>query len=111
MVLSMARVQRRRLGPLQRIGERLEHTDPDQAAYAAVAQQVTEQRLARDLSQKELAELCGTTQSAIARFEAAERPPRLDTLLRIARALDCELEVRLRPRTRTRRRRHGDDAR
>ena len=72
---------------------------------------MTEQRLARELSQKELAELCGTTQSAIARFEAAERPPRLDTLLRIARALDCELEVRLRPRTRTRRRGHGDDTR
>jgi transcriptional regulator with XRE-family HTH domain len=107
----VARVHRRRLGPLERIRERLEHADPDQAAYAAIAQQVTEQRLALDLSQKELAELCGTTQSAIARFEAAARPPRLDTLLRIARALDCELEVRLRPRTRTRRRGHGDDTR
>ena len=107
----MARVQRRRLGPLERIRERLEHADPDQEVYAGIARQVTEQRLARDLSQKELAELCGTTQSAIARFEAAERPPRLDTLLRVARALDCELEVRLRPRTRPRRRGHGDDTR
>ena len=106
----MARVRRRRLGPLDRLRERLDHSGPDSELYAAIARQVTEQRLARELSQRELAELCGTTQSAIARFEAAERPPRLDTLLRVARALDCELEVRLRPRTRTRRRGDGDDA-
>ena len=43
--------------------------------------------------------LCGTTQSAVAQLERGTRPPRLDTLLRIANALDCELDVRLRPRT------------
>ncbi|MBD0338172.1 MAG: helix-turn-helix transcriptional regulator [Thermoleophilia bacterium] len=106
----MPRVHRRRLGALDRLRERLDHAGPDSELYAAIARQVTEQRITRDLSQRELAELCGTTQSAIARFEAAERPPRLDTLLRVARALDCELEVRLRPRTRTRRRGDGDDA-
>ncbi|MEX2211873.1 MAG: helix-turn-helix transcriptional regulator [Gaiellaceae bacterium] len=106
----MARIDRRRLRPLEHIRERLDHSDPDREAYAAIAAQVTDQRLARRLSQKELAELCGTTQSAIARFEAAVRPPRLDTLLRIARALDCELEVKLRPRTRTRRRSDERDA-
>ena len=88
---------------IRRLRQRLDHAGPDHEAYAAIAAQVTDQRLSRRLSQRELAELCGTTQSAIARFEAAERPPRVDTLLRIARALDCELEVRLRPRTRTRR--------
>lgn len=92
--------RRRRLGPFA--GLRGGHEHPEADAIKAIASQVTEQRLARDLSQRELAELCGTTQSAIARFEAAERPPRLDTLLRIARALDCELEVRFRPRTRIR---------
>lgn len=71
----------------------------DEAFYAAIAQQVAEQRAARNLSQRELAELCGTTQSAIARFEAGTRPPRLDTLLRMAAALDCGLDVTLRPRT------------
>lgn len=69
--------------------------------FARVAGQVSEQRLARDLSQKELAELCGTTQSAIARLESGGRPPKIDTLLRIADALDCELDVTLRPRTKT----------
>jgi len=38
------------------------------------------------MSQQELAILCGTTQSAIARLERGGRPPKLDTLMRIA---DC----------------------
>jgi transcriptional regulator with XRE-family HTH domain len=67
--------------------------------FSAIAEQVVEQRRARDLSQQELAELCGTTQSAIARFERGGRPPRIDTLLRMANALDCELVVQFRPRT------------
>lgn len=89
---------------LERLRERtLERPDALEfdGHYADIAQQVTEQRLARKLSQKELAELCGTTQSAIARLEAGERAPRVDTLLRIANALDCALEIELRPRTRT----------
>jgi ribosome-binding protein aMBF1 (putative translation factor) len=69
--------------------------------FARIAEQVVEQRHARNLSQQELAELCGTTQSAIARFERGGRPPRIDTLLRISEALDCELVVELRPRTRS----------
>ena len=69
--------------------------------FATIADQVVAQRLARGLSQQELAQLCGTTQSAIARLESGGRPPKIDTLLRIADALDCELEVALRPRTRT----------
>jgi len=60
---------------------------------------VASQRHARGLSQAELAELCGTTQSAIARLEGGGRPPRIDTLLRVANALDCSLIVELRPRT------------
>lgn len=74
----------------------IEHDD----FYAGIARQVVEQRMIRRLSQRELADLCGTTQSAIARFESGSRPPKLDTLLRIAAALDCELDVTFRPRTR-----------
>ena len=84
----------------ERLRERLAHVDPDQGwFFARIAEQVTEQRKARGLSQKELAELTGTTQSAIARLESGGRPPRIDTLLRIAEALDCELIVELRSRT------------
>ena len=85
----------------ERLRERLAHVDPDLGwFFARIAEQVVEQRRARGLSQKELAELTGTTQSAIARLESGGRPPRIDTLLRIAEALDCELIVELRPRTR-----------
>ena len=68
--------------------------------FARIADQVQTQRTARSLSQRELAELVGTTQSAIARLERGGRPPKLDTLMRIADALDAELllEMRLRPR-------------
>jgi transcriptional regulator with XRE-family HTH domain len=41
--------------------------------------------------------VCGTTQSAIARLESGGRPPRIDTLLKLAHALDCELHIELRP--------------
>lgn len=86
----------------ERLRERLSHVDADQGwFFARIAEQVTEQRKARGLSQKELAELTGTTQSSIARLESGGRPPRIDTLLRIAEALDCELIVDLRPRTRS----------
>ena len=83
----------------ERLRERLAHVDPDQGwFFTQVAEQVATQRKARDLSQAELAELTGTTQSAIARLEGGGRPPRIDTLLRIAEALDCELVVDLQPR-------------
>jgi ribosome-binding protein aMBF1 (putative translation factor) len=66
--------------------------------FAQIAEQVAQRRLALGLSQKELAHLTGTTQSAIARLERGGRPPRIDTLLRIAEALDCELAVQLEPK-------------
>ena len=86
---------------VERLRERLAHVDPDQGwLFAAIAEQVVDRRRVLGLSQAELAELTGTTQSAIARLESGGRPPRIDTLMRIAGALDCELKVELRPRTR-----------
>jgi len=67
--------------------------------YRELGQRIAEERLRRGLSQRELAELTGTTQSAVSRLEGGGRVPRLDTLLRVANALDCSLEVRLHPRT------------
>lgn len=87
---------------IKRFGRRvaIELADEPVLLFQAIAAQVAERRLALDLSQRELADLCGTTQSAIARLERGQRPPRVDTLMRIANALDCELVVELRPRTR-----------
>ena len=83
---------------VERIRERLAGAEERGWFFAQIADRVTERRTELGLSQRELAELTGTTQSAIARLEAGGRPPRIDTLLRIAEALDCELVVELKPR-------------
>jgi transcriptional regulator with XRE-family HTH domain len=88
-----------RRNPIERLRGRIAHVDGDGWLFAQIAEQVITQRNARALSQRELAELTGTTQSAIARLESGGRPPRIDTLLRIANALDCALLVELQPRT------------
>lgn len=83
---------------LERIRERIAHAE-NGWFFAQIAEQLSGRRRALGLSQAQLAELTGTTQSAIARLESGGRPPRIDTLLRIADALDCELSVELRPRS------------
>jgi transcriptional regulator with XRE-family HTH domain len=82
----------------ERLRERLAKVEDSGWLFAAIADRVAERRQELGLSQRELAELTRTTQSAIARLEAGGRPPRIDTLLRIADALDCDLVVELRPR-------------
>src|ERR687896_1600410 len=83
---------------IERIRERLAQAD-DGWFFAQIADRVAERRKELGLSQAELAELVATTQSAIARLEGGGRPPRIDTLLRISDALDCDLVIELRPRT------------
>lgn len=83
--------------PIERIRERLAGAE-EGWLFGQIAGQVADRRRQLGLSQVQLAELCNTTQSAIARLESGGRPPRIDTLLRIANALDCELAVELRPR-------------
>jgi predicted transcriptional regulator len=89
---------RREKSTLERLQERIRTADRGWF-FAAIAQDVADRRLQLGLSQRELAELVGTTQSAIARLERGGRPPRIDTLLRIADALDCDLMVELNPRS------------
>ena len=93
----MASRERTEKGALERLAERIRTADRGWF-FAAIAQDVAERRQQLGYSQRELAELVGTTQSAIARLERGGRPPRIDTLLRIADALDCDLAVELRPR-------------
>ena len=83
---------------VERLRERLAGAQ-DGWLFAQIAEQVADRRRALGLSQAELAEICGTTQSAIARLESGGRPPRIDTLLKLAHALDCDLAVELRPRS------------
>lgn len=83
----------------ERLRARLANVGDGGWLFAQIAEEVASRRKELGLSQKQLAELTGTTQSAIARLESGGRPPRIDTLLRITSALDCELEIHLRPRT------------
>jgi transcriptional regulator with XRE-family HTH domain len=80
--------------PLERIRARLAGAE-EGWLFAQIAGQVADRRKERGLSQADLAALVGTTQSAIARLESGGRPPRIDTLLRIANALDADLHIEL----------------
>ena len=82
---------------IERLRQRIAHAEQGWF-FAQIADEVAERRQSLGLTQKELAHLTGTTQSAIARLERGGRPPRIDTLLRIAEALDCELTVQLEPK-------------
>lgn len=83
-------------GPVERLHERIATRDRGWF-FAQIADRVADRRTSMGMSQRELAELVGTTQSAIARLERGGRPPRIDTLLRIAEALQCDLVVELVP--------------
>jgi ribosome-binding protein aMBF1 (putative translation factor) len=82
---------------LEQLRARLAGAEDGRWFFARIAEQVVSRRKELGLSQTDLADLCGTTQSAIARLESGGRPPRIDTLLRLATALDSELVVELRP--------------
>lgn len=51
---------------------------------------VTQLRKKKGITQKQLAELCSTTQQQIAKIEVGNVDPQLSTLKRIAVALGCE---------------------
>lgn len=94
----MAERTRSEKSAFERLEERIRTADRGWF-FSQIAGKVAERRQAMGLSQRELAFLVGTTQSAIARMERGGRPPRIDTLLKIAEALDCDLVVDLQPRS------------
>ena len=67
------------------------------AAEFAFLDEVLRARAEAGLTQAEVAELIGTTQSAVARLESAEprHSPSIATLQRYARALGCTVQVKL----------------
>jgi ribosome-binding protein aMBF1 (putative translation factor) len=68
---------------------------------AYIAGQIYDMRTRAGLNQTELAERVGTTQSVISRLEDADYTGHsLNMLRRIARALDCRLEVNFVPEKR-----------
>ena len=66
----------------------------DARVSSQVAQMVYEARMSAGLSQKELADLVGTCQSAIARLEDADYEGHSLTMLqRVAEAVDCHVQL------------------
>jgi transcriptional regulator with XRE-family HTH domain len=59
---------------------------------------VREARKRAGLTQAELAQLAGTTQSAIARIETGDSAPSFDSVLRLLRLCGLDLDIMLVPR-------------
>lgn len=61
------------------------------APYERIARMIIARRSALGLSQKELASRMGTSHSAISRIEGGQHPTSVETLRRLAKALDTQL--------------------
>jgi transcriptional regulator with XRE-family HTH domain len=70
------------------------------ALARAVAVKVVAYRAEHGLSQRALAQKLGMTQPQVARLEAGEHNPTIDTLTRLAEALDVEFAIDIHPRRR-----------
>lgn len=74
------------------------------AAYGSLstefelAQKLIEVRVKSGMSQGELAQKMGTSQSAIARLESGSAMPSMRTLSKLALATDCEMRIDFKPR-------------
>jgi predicted transcriptional regulator len=76
--------------------------DPDtraafdaQAEEYAIARELIAARARAGLSQSEVAERMGTTQSVVARLESGKRPPSMRTVERFAQAVGGHLVLRI----------------
>lgn len=61
----------------------------------ALRRAVLDARIKKGMTQKDIADKAGTTQSAIARFESGRSNPTLDFMSRVSGALGMRLEIRL----------------
>lgn len=60
---------------------------------SVIIDSLIEQRRRKGMTQKELAEATCLTQSVIARLESKKATPQLNTLLKVASALDCTVAI------------------
>lgn len=59
----------------------------------AIIDTLIARRRSKGMTQQELANAASLTQSVIARLESKKATPQLDTLLKVAAALDCGVEI------------------
>lgn len=74
-------------------GEQERETIEVAEKLAKIIGDLSRARIKKGLSQRQLAEMTGIKQSAIARLENIQAIPRLDTIIKIARCLDVEIEI------------------
>ncbi len=75
-------------------------TEWERTALArVVAEAVIAYRAEHWLSQRALAQILGWSQPVVARLEAAEHNPTMDTLLTVARKLGLQTQVKVGPKT------------
>lgn len=67
------------------------------AAFYRLADEVLVLRKKRGLTQKQLAQMVGTTQAVISRLENASVKPSFETIVKLAEALEAAVDVRLMP--------------
>ncbi len=72
------------------------------AEYDALARALIEARAKTGMTQAEVADRMGTTQSVVARIESGRNPPNLKTLEKYARAIGSRIELKLVPAASTR---------
>ena len=61
--------------------------------WSYIIDNLIETRRTKGITQSDLAQASGLGQSVIARFESKKHAPQLDTLAKVAAALDCEITV------------------
>ena len=59
----------------------------------SVKEKLKEKRIVRGYTQKKLSELCGIAESTIRQYELGKRNPKLETIERIATALEFPVHV------------------
>lgn len=67
---------------------------------AKIVGAMIDQRHNLNLSQRDLAEICGLPHSSVARIESGKSSPNLTTLLKLFDALGLTLSVQINPRSR-----------
>lgn len=70
-----------------------------QGAEFAIVHELIAARMRAGLTQEQLAQRMGTTQSVIARLEGGKRTPSMSTVQRYAQAAGCKAVFRLEPLT------------
>jgi len=67
----------------------------DNAFEYQLIRKIIEARIEKNLTQKQLADLVGTRQSNISRFESGNYNPSITFITKLAKALDKKIEIHL----------------